>query len=151
MLIFFKIKNTKAILSNSTRELLWFEITKMPIAVWEKKLLCHLCNFRHTFIPINVCGVVSAKVYTVYLIDWTPSGCGPETKRTNSARKSHHRHLLLLLIRSTRGWLGSRVVSVLDSGAEGLGFKSQPRRCRVTVLRKLFTPIVPLFTKQRNW
>ena len=48
------------------------------------------------------------------------------------------------------GWLGSRVVSVLDSGAVGPGFKSQPRRCRVTVLGKLFTPIVPLFTKQRN-
>ena len=48
------------------------------------------------------------------------------------------------------GWLGSRVVSVLDSGAEGPGFKSQSRRCRVTVLGKLFTPIVPLFTKQRK-
>ena len=48
------------------------------------------------------------------------------------------------------GWLGSRVVSVLRSGAEGPGFRSQPRRCRVTVLGKLFTPIVPLFTKQRN-
>jgi len=46
------------------------------------------------------------------------------------------------------GWLGSRVVSVLDSGAEGPGFKSRPRRCRVT--GKLFTPIVPLFIKQRN-
>jgi len=46
---------------------------------------------------------------------------------------------------------GSRVVSVLDSGAEGPGFKAQPRRCRVTVLGKLFTPIVPLFTKQQNW
>jgi len=51
----------------------------------------------------------------------------------------------------TQRWLGSRVVSVLDSGAEGPGFKSQPRRCRVTVLGKLFTTIVPLFTKQRNW
>ena len=51
------------------------------------------------------------------------------------------------------GWLGNRVVlvSVPDSGAEGPGFKSQSRRCRVTVLGKLFTPIVPLFTKQRNW
>ena len=49
------------------------------------------------------------------------------------------------------GWLGSRVVSVLDSGAEGPGFKSQSRRCPVTVLGKLFTPIVPLFTKQQNW
>ena len=34
---------------------------------------------------------------------------------------------------------------------EGPGFKSKPRRCRVTVLGKLFTPIVPLFTKQQNW
>ena len=46
-------------------------------------------------------------------------------------------------------WLGSRVVSVLDLGAEGPGFESQSRRCRVTVLGKLFAPIVPLFTKQR--
>ena len=30
--------------------------------------------------------------------------------------------------------LGSRLVSVLHSGAEEPGFKSQPRRCRVTVL-----------------
>jgi len=37
---------------------------------------------------------------------------------------------------------------MLDSGAVGPGFKSQPRCCRVTVLGKLFTPIVPLFTKQ---
>ena len=28
---------------------------------------------------------------------------------------------------NTYGWLGSRVVSVLYSGAEGPGFKSQPR------------------------
>ena len=47
--------------------------------------------------------------------------------------------------------LARRVVSVLDSGAEGPGFKSQSRRCRVTVLGKLFTPIVPPFTKQQNW
>ena len=45
------------------------------------------------------------------------------------------------------GSLSSRVVSVLDSGAEGPRFKLQPRRCQVTVLGKLFTPIVPLFTK----
>jgi len=43
-------------------------------------------------------------------------------------------------------WLGSRVVSVLDSGVVGPGFKSQPRRRQVTVLGKLFTSIVLLFT-----
>jgi len=58
---------------------------------------------------------------------------------------------LSIVVTIVVGWLGSRVVSVLDSGAEGPRFKSQPRRCRVTVLGKLFTLIVPLFTKQRNW
>ena len=41
--------------------------------------------------------------------------------------------------------------SVADSGAEGPVFKLQSRRYRVTVLGKLFTPIVPVFTKQQNW
>ena len=53
--------------------------------------------------------------------------------------------------RHSRLRLGSRVDSVLDSGAGGPGFKSQSRRYRVTVLGKLLTPIVPLFTKQQNW
>ena len=44
-------------------------------------------------------------------------------------------------------WLGSRVGSVLDSGVEGPAFKLQSLRCRVTVLGKLFAPIVSLFTK----
>jgi len=56
-------------------------------------------------------------------------------------------HVLYFIL----GCLGSRVVSVLDSGTDGPGFKSQLRRCRVTVLGKLFTPVVPLFTKQPNW
>jgi len=56
-----------------------------------------------------------------------------------------------LKVRMHEGWLGSRVVSVLDSGAVGPVFKSLPGRCRVTVLGKLFAPVVPLFTKQRNW
>jgi len=50
----------------------------------------------------------------------------------------------------SNGVVGSRVVSVLDSGEEGPRFKSQSGRCRVTVLGKLH-PIVPLFTKQQNW
>ena len=35
----------------------------------------------------------------------------------------------IILIYSPTGWLGSRVISLLDSGAEGPGFKSQSRRC----------------------
>ena len=37
------------------------------------------------------------------------------------------------------------------SVADWLVCWTQPRRCRVTVSGKLFTPIVLLFTKQRNW
>ena len=45
----FQIKCTKAILSNSTRKLLWFEITEMLTAV--KKFQCLIYyNFRYTFV-----------------------------------------------------------------------------------------------------
>jgi len=37
------------------------------------------------------------------------------------------------------GWLGSRVVSVLDSDAEEPGFKSQSRRCRNSLRQTVHT------------
>ena len=37
-----------------------------------------------------------------------------------------------------------------SAGRKRAGFKWQLRRCRVTVLGKLFTPIVPLFIEQQN-
>jgi len=47
-----EIKNTEAILSNSTRKLLWFEITKTLIALKKNNLLCYLLkNFPHIFVP----------------------------------------------------------------------------------------------------
>ena len=46
-----QIKNSEAILSDSTRKLLWFEITKMLIAV-HKKIYCVVhYTFRHIFVP----------------------------------------------------------------------------------------------------
>ena len=77
-----------------------------------------------------------------------------ETTRIPRAQGYHFNMLMIVEFRRQQvasGCLGSRVVSVLDSGAEGPGFKSQSRRCRVTVLGKPFTPIVPVFTKQQNW
>jgi len=76
-----------------------------------------------------------------------------ETKLKKWKREKHTTHTSVRVSYSytSHGWLGSRVVGVLDSGAEGPGFKSQPRRCRVTVLGKLLTPIVLMFTKQQNW
>ena len=46
----------------------------------------------------------------------------------------------------TRGGSVAEWLACWTPGAEGPGFKSQSRRCRVTV-----TPIMPLITKQRNW
>ena len=66
--------------------------------------------------------------------------CGNSTRKVSSLKLRHNDICT-----------SSRVVSVLDSGAEGPGFKSQSRRYPVTVLGKLFTPTVPLFTIQRNW
>jgi len=79
------------------------------------------------------------------------SGERRPSDQVNSRLVLVHRVQYYLHAAASTDWLGSRVVSVLDSGAERPGFKSQSRRCRVTVLGKLFTPIVPLFTKQQNW
>jgi len=81
-------------------------------------------------------------------------GWGGERAREGAMeipRKIFGQSPAFLCVLDKKRWLGSRVVSVLDSGAEGPGFKSQSRRCLVTVLGKLFAPIAPLFTKQRNW
>ena len=74
------------------------------------------------------------------------------TKKADThIRMQSHKTMNIPQNYSTQRWLGSRVVSVLDSGAVGPGFKSQPRRCRVTVSSKLFAYTVALFNKQRNW
>jgi len=52
------------------------------------------------------------------------------------------------------GWLGSRVVSVLDSGAVGPAARVQIAVATLSgnsLIGKLLTPIVLLLTKQRNW
>jgi len=47
----FQTKYTEAFL-NSTRKQLWFDITKMLIAVYYAKNYCVIYyNFRHTFVP----------------------------------------------------------------------------------------------------
>jgi len=45
-----QIKYAEKVLSNSTQKLLWFEITRMLIAVFRKiNLLCHLLKFSAHF------------------------------------------------------------------------------------------------------
>ena len=72
------------------------------------------------------------------------AACRLPTRSRHGSRAARNTHASLHSLLLDTGWLGSRVVSVLDSDAEGPGFESQPRRCRVTVLGKLFTAIVPL-------
>jgi len=45
ILIHFQIKHTEAILSNNTPKLVWFEITKMLIAVYEKNIVSFIIIF----------------------------------------------------------------------------------------------------------
>ena len=48
----FQIKYTETILSNSTRKLLWFEITKIIIAVKEKNIVSFIIIFGTLSFPI---------------------------------------------------------------------------------------------------
>ena len=50
LICIFQIKYTEAILSNSTRKVLWSEINKMLIGFKIRNLLATYCNFRHTFV-----------------------------------------------------------------------------------------------------
>jgi len=78
------------------------------------------------------------------------------TDRQTMPRQDRSSNLVRISIVLPCG-LKCNVVSVSGSVAEWLacwtqrrrrpGFKSLSRRCRVTVLGKLFTPIVPLFTE----
>ena len=106
-----------------------------------KKMCCYgRPRLYFTYVTLNVISLKDTDLTSC--IAW-----GSYSNATTSAFASTCRLVVLVVV---NGWLGSRVVSVLDSGAEGPGFKSQSRRCRVTVLGKLFTPIVPLFTKQQH-
>jgi len=70
-----------AILSNSTRKLLWFEITKMLTAIH--------CNFRHTFVPNTLAGFLVVSVRTIiakfHYTDPTWTRHGPDPTQTKSA------------------------------------------------------------------
>ena len=107
--------------------------------------------FEHWTWPARGTGTVPTVVSDVL---WS---VGHDLSRANTTEQAGHkprkprilREFFLLIYGP--GWLGSRVVSMLNSGAVGPGFKSQPRCCRVTVLGKLFRPVVPPFTVQRNW
>jgi len=58
--------------------------------------------------------------------------CEAEHRVVYSQSLQKERIILRYLLRLGR--LGNRVVSLLDSGTEWPGFRSQSRRCRVTVL-----------------
>ena len=109
-----------------------------------------VCGFEYTsklsrmFTDVSFCADITA-TFNEYLNE------SPDRALPHAVSLSILQVRAIYCITDAPGWLGSRVVSVLDSGAVGPRFKSQPRRCRVTVLGKLFTPIVPLFTKQQNW
>jgi len=128
--------------------------------IWVCYTLLHLCSDTSTH--TNESAVVSRAASSFYddFVHNLPITMAVMQNQGNGQKSWHMPTVFAVIVIFLQtycskvvvvGWLGSRVVSVLDSGAEGPGFESQSRRCRVTALGKLFTPIVPLFTKQRNW
>ena len=112
-------------------------ILNMSKLCWFTLLVCLLCLYYCFFLRLFVYRVRWWNKAVVAYITIAPS-------------LSHRSYGEIREIRwCLGGWVAECMVSVLDSGTEGPGFKS--RRCRVTVLGKLFTPIVLLFTKQQNW
>ena len=119
------------------------------------KRICYIMlptvNFYHSLYTMLYLAVV--RLMWHLWMTWTGAEALPSLFRSFGLRQceSNSYRLLFSLFIYCRVWLGSRVFSVLDLGTEGPGLKSQSRRCRVTVLGKLLTPIVPLFAKQQNW
>jgi len=131
-------------------------VPQTPCAPTSKSWLHHCAGSRYRSIDDGARARSSASVNAV-IRGWSTQTCQKYIGVRGQAiyRQLINQRACQIVIRRPLlwpiGWLGSRVVSVLDSGTVGPGFKLQPRRCRVTVLGKLFTPIVPLFTKQQNW
>jgi len=102
---------------------------------------CILCEY-FPFLAFGI--VLMISVITISLV----------VNASNVLLQKSQCHILVYFFFSfCHGKLGGSVAEWLACWTQtqkGLGFKSQPRRCRVTVLGKLFTPIMPLFTGQRN-
>ena len=84
------------------------------------RIVCGVDSMKRSSVRLSVC---------LYHRPTTAAACGGFTAAF------HCQHCRNLFHRTLQ-WLGSRVISELDSGAEGPGFKSQPRRCRVTVTNR---------------
>ena len=109
---------------------------------------------RWTSAPFHTCSVTWSGVTWsghVLTCDWPRRLSTPVSRQRLAVSWRIHSGFLVQADQRQRTGIGlihrtcsccSRVVSVLDSGAEGPQFKSQPRPCRITVLGKLFTPIV---------
>jgi len=73
----FQIKYTEAILSSSTLKLLlWFEISKTPIAVKKTNLLCRLLQFSAHFLYLLCSFLDSLRQLLDQLISSLASACG---------------------------------------------------------------------------
>ena len=65
----FQTKYTEAILSNSTRKLLWFEISKMLIAVLKKFIVSYSIIFGTLSFPIEPPAYFIERVHLCVLLD----------------------------------------------------------------------------------
>ena len=105
----------------------------------------------HCFL-MTICGEYFVYGASTFWISTTKKRIWHTTLRGHPSSSTEYTYRMIHCIKFVTRWLGSRVVSVLDSAAEGSGFRLKLQCCRVTVLGKPFTPIMPQrFTKQQNW
>ena len=133
-----------------TRKLLYSARTMVPWQHWQA-VLCWAALFQYRQLTSLSHVQPSLKVCSQHTNRTELNDVDPVTRRVRCGVIDTADAVAMRIETNLLTDRPSRVVSVLDSGAVGPGFKSQSRRCRVTVLGKLFTPIVPLFTKQQNW
>jgi len=111
--IFFQIKYTEAILSNSTRKLLWFEISKMLTAVLKIKFIVLFIIIFGTF-SFPIPSIVYASLCYVSLLRLVYSTrteqVDPVTRRDHWSRASTSQLYYALIGGSETGTVSARLV-----------------------------------------
>jgi len=112
----------------------YYQIQLNDVWMWLDSGFCSGIQLVHHTVTLLLC------CYTSAVWGWAEGSVLPKDEAARNKTK------IFTGISHLIGWLNR-----LACWTQALGFRLQPWCCLVTVLGKLCTPIVPLFTTQRNW